>query len=95
VECIGDRVLFLGPQQSFSVSALDFPELKPNSIYFPHYRREPVPGEQVPSMTRKSWDNDIGFYCLEDHSITPPDDMEDGHYLPGYWVIPRPPSDLN
>jgi hypothetical protein len=47
VECLGDRVLFLGLKQSFSVSARDFPELKPNSIYFTHDYEEYQPGEYL------------------------------------------------
>lgn len=64
VECLGDRVLFLGVQQSLSVSARDFPELKPNSIYFTHdYDHD-----------SREWPHgdyyDMGIYCLEDDSIT-------------------------
>ncbi|KAE8037011.1 hypothetical protein FH972_009638 [Carpinus fangiana] len=86
VECLGDRVLFLGQKQSFSVSARDFPELKPNSIYFTH-DQEYSPGEyEVLVMDRyiheheihsqklfdktHKYDFDAGIYSLEDASIT-------------------------
>ncbi|KAE8098381.1 hypothetical protein FH972_016450 [Carpinus fangiana] len=97
VECLGDRVLFLC-NYSFSVSAQDFPELNPNSIYFTHDDEEYWPGmytidgytlEYRGGENRE--DYDIGFYCLEDHSITTLYDMEIClHCLrsPGYWVIP-------
>ncbi|KAK3038936.1 hypothetical protein RJ639_027564 [Escallonia herrerae] len=34
LKSLGNCVLFLGCNQSFSLSATDFPELRPNSIYF-------------------------------------------------------------
>ena len=40
VECLCDRMLFHGLKQSSTVSARDFPELKPNSIYFTHDYQE-------------------------------------------------------
>ncbi|KAE7998734.1 hypothetical protein FH972_003245 [Carpinus fangiana] len=100
VECLGDRVLFLC-KYSFSVSAQDFPELNPNSIYFTHDDEEYWPGMYTTDGYTLEYrggenreDYDIGFYCLEDHSITILYDMEIClHCLrsPGYWVIPKPP----
>jgi hypothetical protein len=100
VECLGDRVLFLC-KYSFSVSAKDFPELNPNSIYFTHDDEEYWPGiYTIVGYTEEYCggenceDYDIGFYCLEDHSITPLYDMENCLYClhsPGCWVIPKPP----
>ncbi|XP_059432968.1 uncharacterized protein LOC132166203 [Corylus avellana] len=93
VECLGDRVLFVCMKHSFSVSAQDFPELNPNSIYFTHDDMEYWPESYQTSdgYTSNREDYDIGFYCLEDHSITPLYDIADGLCDPGCWVIPKPP----
>ncbi|KAE8037007.1 hypothetical protein FH972_009634 [Carpinus fangiana] len=106
VECLGDRVLFLGLKQAFSVSARDFLELKPNSIYFTHDYEEYQPGEYLALVsddgntktmkilfdTTYKYDFDVGIYSLEDASITPLGDKRDDIelYPPGSWVIPFP-----
>ncbi|KAG1361025.1 F-box protein KIB2-like [Cocos nucifera] len=47
VNSIGDRVVFLGPGHSFSISAQDFPRFRGNCIYFPDSYNQQADKEYV------------------------------------------------
>lgn len=84
LESLGDRMLFLGLNQSISLSAQDFQEYKRNSIYF----------------TDDFWDgmnvldnyagHDMGVFELDNGNISHlyPPDME--RIQPAFWVVPNP-----
>ncbi|XP_077243058.1 F-box protein SKIP23-like isoform X6 [Tasmannia lanceolata] len=59
LESLGDQVLFLGLNSSLSLSALDFPQLKRNCIYF----------TDDSDVNNEGIDN--GVYDLENESIKP------------------------
>ncbi|KDP40095.1 hypothetical protein JCGZ_02093 [Jatropha curcas] len=86
VDCLGDAVVFLGANESFSVSASDYPGLRPNCIYFsndpPAYYR----------YTGKPYGGcDTGVFSLEDHSISHGYPFELGESQPPpIWVFSRP-----
>ncbi|KAK2998521.1 hypothetical protein RJ639_024523 [Escallonia herrerae] len=105
LKSLGNCVLFLGCNQSFSLSATDFPELRPNSIYFTgdfnhifrcaefsfpdSYYRRV---QQPPDAVFEGCD--MGVYHLEDCSITPHYDgchqvKKTKRPLP-IWVTPKP-----
>ncbi|KAL5705177.1 hypothetical protein ACHQM5_023515 [Ranunculus cassubicifolius] len=52
---LGDTILFLGNNSSISRSASDFPECKPNCIYY----------------TYNDWGDDMGIFDLEDGTVKP------------------------
>ncbi|XP_062157994.1 F-box protein SKIP23-like [Alnus glutinosa] len=83
VKNIGDDVLFLGDNQSISVSAFHFPGCHPNSIYYtddyidtkPYYPNGPI---------------DMGIFNLEDGTIRPhyKPDPAHKHKSPPIWILP-------
>ncbi|KAK2986727.1 hypothetical protein RJ640_010952 [Escallonia rubra] len=74
-KCIGDRAFFIGLNHSFCLSARDFPQLRPNSIYFTDdIPRLPPDSDYFVHSYRGQ---DIGVFNLEDDSVTP-------CYPPGY-----------
>ncbi|KDP29430.1 hypothetical protein JCGZ_18351 [Jatropha curcas] len=85
VNHLGDDVLFLGANESFCLSARDYPGLRPNCIYFSNdppgmymYKGKPYRGY------------DIGVYSLEDFSISSLHPFELHKIQPALWVFPRP-----
>ncbi|XP_077239877.1 putative F-box protein At5g55150 [Tasmannia lanceolata] len=78
LESLGDQVLFLGFNCPFSLSALDFPQLKANCIYF----TDDFPYKDGPGI-------DNGIYNLEDGSIKPycPNSLSWNNYP--IWIHPN------
>uniref|UniRef100_A0A5B7BVM8 KIB1-4 beta-propeller domain-containing protein n=1 Tax=Davidia involucrata TaxID=16924 RepID=A0A5B7BVM8_DAVIN len=78
---LGDGVLFVGANHSVSVTALDFPWLRKNSIYFACMDNEVIDN---PRMT-----HDFGVFNLEDNSVAPFDGCDlKKIQLPPVWVVP-------
>ncbi|KAI4346035.1 hypothetical protein L6164_013118 [Bauhinia variegata] len=81
IESLNDQVLFLGRNESASVSAQAFPQCEANSIYFTDdgcnemYENDLYGG------------HDVGVFSVQDRSITPliPYKMI---YPPPFWVVP-------
>ncbi|XP_038711735.1 F-box protein At5g25290-like [Tripterygium wilfordii] len=78
VRSLGDDALFLGDRQSFCVKSSNFPDCKPDAIYFvPHF-----------------WDtaiHDMGVFNLKDESITPHYDSDRSPrflWPPSVWMVP-------
>ncbi|XP_059633555.1 uncharacterized protein LOC132276230 [Cornus florida] len=63
VECLGDRALFVGSNNSFSLSTLNHPELMGNSIYFTD--------DYFDGFNKIYRGHDNGVFHLEDHCIKP------------------------
>ncbi|XP_042510914.1 putative F-box protein At3g25750 isoform X2 [Macadamia integrifolia] len=65
VEELGDQILFIGTSTGFSVSALDYPQLRGNCIYFTYeYSRH---SESIIYGYRPR--HDFGVFHLEDNTI--------------------------
>ncbi|XP_059638433.1 uncharacterized protein LOC132280690 [Cornus florida] len=81
VECLGDRALFVGSNQSFSLSTCDHPELMENSIYFTD--------DNFDQFNDKYGYHDNGVFCLGENNIKPyyPSSVKmiDPHPI---WVAP-------
>ncbi|KAK3009371.1 hypothetical protein RJ639_014687 [Escallonia herrerae] len=87
VKNIGDRVLFLGRSHSFILSADDYPELTPSSIYFTDdWGVMSSCGDYGPPADYPYEGHDMGVYHLEDCSVT-------HHYHPSRLEkkLTRPP----
>ncbi|KAK3000082.1 hypothetical protein RJ639_023784 [Escallonia herrerae] len=94
LKCIGDRALFIGLNHSFCLSARDFPQLRPNSVYFTDDIPR-LPSDRPDSVVffRHFYSGeDIGVFNLEDDTVTP-------CHHPGYkntfmsttvWFTPNP-----
>ncbi|XP_059668208.1 uncharacterized protein LOC132313453 [Cornus florida] len=74
---LGDRALFIGINESLSVSAPDFPGLEKNCIYF-----------TSPDAENLEDSHDLGVFNLEDNSITPIYHYDLKIQLPSTWIIP-------
>ncbi|KAL5713824.1 hypothetical protein ACHQM5_015867 [Ranunculus cassubicifolius] len=89
VRSLGNTVLFVGDNSSMSLSTLDFPEYKPNCIYFTDdfhllyfYR---VYGRR----SEREGPHDMGIFHLEDGKIEPHYKMEsDVIFPPLIWIEP-------
>ncbi|KAL5724994.1 hypothetical protein ACHQM5_008191 [Ranunculus cassubicifolius] len=87
MKSLGNNILFLGDNSSFSISASHFPECKPNSIYFTddydlgYYRR------YYQNCASERGAHDMGVFSLEDGSIEPHYPMsEDDIIPPPVWI---------
>ncbi|XP_059668100.1 uncharacterized protein LOC132313353 [Cornus florida] len=63
VECLGDRAMFVGYNNSFSLSTRDYPELVGNSIYFAD--------DNLNGFNNTYGGHDNGVFSLEDNRIKP------------------------
>ncbi|XP_059630115.1 uncharacterized protein LOC132273101 [Cornus florida] len=85
VESLGNCVFFLGGNHSMSLSAHDFPEFKPNSIYFTDDCREQMDEDYLYGG------HDMGIFNLDDKSVEP---VCHGNLQriqpPPLWVAPNP-----
>ncbi|XP_059629756.1 uncharacterized protein LOC132272672 [Cornus florida] len=70
IECLDDRVVFVGDNQSYMVSAQDFPPgvLMPNSIYF---TPDSIFFEGTKEPLQNLKEADMGVYNLRDFTVTP------------------------
>ncbi|XP_059666273.1 uncharacterized protein LOC132312058 [Cornus florida] len=73
---LGNRALFVGLNDSVSVSASDFPGLAMNCIYFTN-----------PGILPEDF-HDLGIFNLEDNTITPIYDYDLKIQLPSIWIVP-------
>ncbi|CAK9167774.1 unnamed protein product [Ilex paraguariensis] len=85
VDGLEDRALFVGGNHSMSISALDFPECKKNSIYFTDDYLERINEDYLYGG------HDLGVFSLEDSSVEPfyPCDSERIE-PPPIWLVPTP-----
>ena len=83
-----DHAIFIGMNDSFSLSAKDFPEVRPNSIYFTD--------DYYLSPENKSWGgHDVGIYHYKDKTFEDcyfPCDYKNIRRIEPYpiWFIPNP-----
>nr|XP_027103375.1 uncharacterized protein LOC113724696 [Coffea arabica] len=84
-----DHATFIGMNDSFSLSAKDFPEVRPNSIYF-------TDDYYLSSGRNKSWGgHDVGIYNYKDKTFEDcyfPCDYKNIRRIEPYpiWFIPNP-----
>ena len=87
VKSLGDKILFVGDNQSMSILASNFPGCQPNSIYFTDDFID-VGRRKNPYLPTGPFD--MGIYCLENGTFQK-------HYTPEYihrylapplWVVP-------
>ncbi|XP_058099726.1 uncharacterized protein LOC131244082 [Magnolia sinica] len=82
VKCIGDYVLFLGGNQSMSLSARDFSECKGNHIDF-------CDDDWEMFVECKAWGNDLGIYNIKRGSFDRFYDKDSQIIMhPPIWVTP-------
>ncbi|XP_059635829.1 uncharacterized protein LOC132278009 [Cornus florida] len=72
-----DRALFIGLNDSISVSPVDFPGLAMNCIYFT------CPNAELLEDT-----HDLGVFNFEDNNITPIYHYDLDIQLPSLWIVP-------
>jgi hypothetical protein len=85
VESLKDQVVFLGGNQSMSVSSHDLSECKPNSIYFTDDRWYEM------DLDNLYGGHDLGLFNLDNESIKPfyHSDLEKID-PPPFWITPNP-----
>nr|XP_011465654.1 PREDICTED: uncharacterized protein LOC101307698 [Fragaria vesca subsp. vesca] len=90
VECLDDRVLFVGGNQSVSLSTRDFSALELNSVCFTD------DGWSMMNVNYNGLDkgdyggHDLGVYSLEDKVVKRFDEIDDERivYPPPFWILP-------
>ncbi|XP_061993300.1 F-box protein At2g05970-like [Rosa rugosa] len=96
VECLHDRVLFLGGNQSLSLSTRDFPALQDSSVYFTDDRWSMMNfnyyylGEGEKDSHNNYGGHDVGVYSLEDGVVKLFDQIDNRQiiYPPPFWILP-------
>ncbi|XP_022761172.1 probable F-box protein At4g22165 [Durio zibethinus] len=84
MESLGDRALFLGGNQSVSVSTQSFPNCEGNSIYFTDDFWEKMEEDYLYGG------HDMGIYNLKDESVKPIYEFySDKIQPPPCWIIPQ------
>ncbi|KAA8531699.1 hypothetical protein F0562_006584 [Nyssa sinensis] len=84
-ESLSDRVLFLGANHSMSLSAVDFPECKKNSIYFTDDYWERM------NEDYSYGGHDLGVFNLGDASVEPIYEFDTRKIEPPpVWIVPSP-----
>ncbi|XVE65757.1 hypothetical protein DITRI_Ditri08aG0025200 [Diplodiscus trichospermus] len=84
MESLGDRALFLGGNQSVSISARSFPNCERNSIYFTDDYWERMEEDYLYGG------HDYGIYNLEDENVKPIYEFStDKIQPPPCWIIPQ------
>lgn len=82
VKDMKDTVIFVGNNHSMSMSALEFPELRRNSIYFTDNNIEY-------SRTFRRKERDIGIYDIIDNRVKPINDLPPHMtWPPSVWFVP-------
>ncbi|BFG14248.1 hypothetical protein CerSpe_005230 [Prunus speciosa] len=80
-----NRALFLGGNQSMSVSTRDFPELEENSIYFTDDRWRDI------NFQFDCDGHDNGVYNIGNKVVKPIDQLDKWKiYTPPFWIVPNP-----
>ncbi|KAK9931294.1 hypothetical protein M0R45_018573 [Rubus argutus] len=98
VECLHDRALFLGGNQSMSLSTRSFTEIKDNSIYFTddHWSGMNLNYYYYHGTEEDGYihygGHDLGVYNLEDRAVKPFDQIDQEHIInpPPFWILPNP-----
>ncbi|PIA35171.1 hypothetical protein AQUCO_03600078v1 [Aquilegia coerulea] len=85
METLHGRTLFLGDNSSYSLSASDFPECKPNSIYFTDDYYEGYFGTEQYGIGP----HDIGVFDLEKRTVEPHYSTDMKMFIPApVWIEP-------
>ncbi|BFG36510.1 hypothetical protein CerSpe_227840 [Prunus speciosa] len=90
VECLPDRGLFLGGNQSISLSTIDFPEFEENSIYFTDDKWDEI-SFKFHGFANDYGGHDNGIYSIQDKVVKPFDQF--GKWRidpPPFWIVPNP-----
>ncbi|KAL6193324.1 hypothetical protein ACLB2K_034408 [Fragaria x ananassa] len=90
VECLDDRVLFVGGNQSVSLSTRDFSALERNSVYFADDRWSMMNVNYNGLDKGDYGGHDLGVYSLEDKVVKRFDEIDDERivYPPPFWILP-------
>ncbi|KAM1543275.1 hypothetical protein ACFX15_012465 [Malus domestica] len=91
VESLRDRALFLGGNQSMSVSVHDFPECEENSIYFTDDRWDEITLDVGRDHDYDYGGHDVGVYNIANKVVKPIYEFRKWRVEPPpFWIVPNP-----